>query len=259
MNGGPAHWRSQLHGGSIALPDGGEVPAQVTSFTSVSGGRGHFVMAAPSLWRAAKVDPGPLGLETLMVGVLLHEGTHVAQTSTYGAQFERLSKRWGLPQSFSDDSIQERFASNRDYAASVARETELLLAASRAADRTEARRLATQARDAMRARQRRWFPESEGYLPQAEDIWLTMEGSAQWAAYQWLVDPRGGAISPDLALTAFGKRGKWWSQTHGFALFMALDRLVGSEWKRHAFGDGAKTGLQMLDEAIAPSGDHKRT
>ena len=35
-----------------------------------------------------------------------------------------------------------------------------------------------------------------GSLAEAEDVWLTMEGSAQWAAYKWVVDPRGGAVPP---------------------------------------------------------------
>jgi hypothetical protein len=32
---------------------------------------------------------------------------------------------------------------------------------------------------------------------------------------------------------------------------MALDRIVGPSWKRHAFGDGARTVLEMLDDALA--------
>ena len=32
---------------------------------------------------------------------------------------------------------------------------------------------------------------------------------------------------------------------------MTLDRLDGGKWRRHAFGDGTKTVLEMLDEALA--------
>jgi hypothetical protein len=32
---------------------------------------------------------------------------------------------------------------------------------------------------------------------------------------------------------------------------VALDRIAGPGWKRHAFGDGAKTVLEMLDDALA--------
>jgi len=36
----------------------------------------------------------------------------------------------------------------------------------------------------------------------------------------------------------------------GFALVMALDRIAGPDWKRHAFGDGALTVPEMLDEVL---------
>ena len=41
--------------------------------------------------------------------------------------------------------------------------------------------------------------------------------------------------------------GRWWSQTEGFAVVMALD-IVGPRWKCH--GDGARTVLAMLDAAL---------
>lgn len=79
---------------------------------------------------------------------------------------------------------------------------------------------------------------------------LTFEGAGQWTGYQWLVHPRGGAQPPAEVMARF-TRGRWWSQTEGFAVVMALDRIVGPRWKRHAFGDGARTVLEMLDDALA--------
>jgi len=32
---------------------------------------------------------------------------------------------------------------------------------------------------------------------------------------------------------------------------IALDRLAGPSWKQHAFGDGAKTVLEMPDDALS--------
>jgi hypothetical protein len=118
-----------------------------------------------------------------------------------------------------------------------------------AADRPAAVKLAREARELMKARQARWFVGKNAYQTEAEDVWLTMEGSAQWAAYRWAVDPLGGRVAKPAAFHSFGRRRGWWSQDEGFALFMALDRLAPG-WRRHAFGDGAKTGLQMLDEAL---------
>lgn len=251
LAGGPNRWSAMRHSGRIKLPNGEVISAGVTSFAFSDGRKGFFVMSTPSVWRAGKVDGGPLGLDTLMVAVLIHEGSHVDQVPTYGRRMEELSRRYHLPASFSDDSIQERFASNAAFAASVGRETNLLLESSRAKSRSDALRLAREARALMRERQERWFTGGDSYLATAEDIWLTMEGSAQWAGYRWLIEPKGGGYAPAVAEAGFGTRGKWWSQKEGFALFMALDRLTRGEWKAHAFGDGAQTGLQMLDAALS--------
>lgn len=96
----------------------------------------------------------------------------------------------------------------------------------------------------------RFFPEADGYLAPAEDIWLTMEGSAQWVGYRWLIDPRGGRLPVASALAGFGRRSKWWTQTEGFALFMALERLSPGQWQRHAFGDGKASGPDLLRAAV---------
>ena len=249
MNGGPMLWRASRHAGKVQVPNGPVIDAGVTSFAMGGEDAEQFVMSTPSIWRAAnKSDNGLGSLETLMTVVVIHEGTHVAQIPTYGRMIGALSAANNLPEDFNDDSIQKRFEGEADYAASMKRETELLFAAADATDESEARRLAREARALMRARQQRWFTGADSYLAEAEDIWLTFEGSAQWAAYRWVVDPRGGAVPPERVQF---RTGRWWSQVQGFALFLALDRLTGDAWKRHVFGDGARTGLQMLDEAIA--------
>lgn len=252
MNGGPAQWEAQEHSGEVTMPDGEKIPAGVTSFASADDKVTYFAMSTPSVWRTAVKSHNGLGsLEKLMTAVVLHEASHVSQVPTYGKRIGALSTKHKLPDDFNDDSIQKRFESNAEFKASIGREVDNLIAAATARDLAEAVRLANAARSMIKARQARWFKGSDAYLAEAEDIWLSFEGSAQWAAYQWLIDPRGGGIDPRAAFGSFGWHGKWWSQNEGFALFMALDRLAPGDWKKHAFGDGAKTILEMLDEAIA--------
>jgi hypothetical protein len=245
-------WTTAPHGGTIALPDGSEIPAGVTSFAAGNKGTKYFVMSTPTVWEAAGVGEGA-ALETTMVAVLLHEGSHVAQTGPYGPRLGALIEGNSLPDSFNDNAVQERFEANQEFAASVKQETQLFLDAAAAKDDAEARRLAREARRLMRDRQARWVTGADAYLAEAEDIWLTFEGAGQWTGYQWLIHPRGGARPPAEVLARF-TRGRHWSQTEGFALVMALDRIAGPSWKRHAFGDGARTVLEMLDDALA--GDH---
>jgi hypothetical protein len=241
-------WTATPHTGTIALPDGDEMPAGVTSFTAGNKAAKYFVMSTPTVWEAAGVGQGD-ALEMTMVAVLLHEGSHVAQTGPYGPRLGALIDRNKLPDSFNDNAVQERFEKNPELAASVKQETQLFLDAAAAQDEVQAKSLAREARRLMRERQARWVVGDDAYLAEAEDIWLTFEGAGQWVGYQWLIHPRGGAQPPAEVVARF-TRGRHWSQTEGFALVLALDRIVGPSWKRHAFGDGARTVLEMLDDAL---------
>jgi hypothetical protein len=169
-------WTASPHGGAIALPDGSQIPAGVTSFASGAKGQRYFVMSTPSVWQAAGVGKGP-ELETLMVAVLLHEGSHVAQTGAYGPRLGAIIEGHHLPDSFNDNAVQERFKTNADFAASVQQETRMFLDAVDAKDDAEARTLAREGRRLMRERQARWFVGDDAYFVEAEDIWLTFEGA----------------------------------------------------------------------------------
>jgi hypothetical protein len=226
-----------------------EVPVQPTSFTSSSDKATYFVMALPSVW-SGKVDPGRMALDPFVTAVMMHEASHVAQQDTYGARMGRLSQRWHLPDSFGDDSIQDRFQGNRAFAESVERETQLLFDAAAAPDRARALGLAREARRLIRARQQKWYPAKEGYLAPAEDIWLTMEGAGQWAGYRWLTSEQSG-VEPDVAYTGFARRGRSWTQLEGLALFLTVERLAGTGWTADVFGRGRRSALQWLDAAIA--------
>jgi len=179
---------------------------------------------------------------------MLHEGTHVAQMPTYGRDIGKLAERYHLPESFSDDSIQEQFGKNAEFANSIARESKLLFAASKAGTPAESKRLVRSALGLMKARQERWYTGKDAYLAQSEPLWLTLEGSGQWLAYTWEVDPHGGRVRSSDVLPGF-LNDRWWSQREGFAAFMALQRLTGSSWKREAFHDGTKTIVEMLEDA----------
>lgn len=242
-------WSSVQHVGTIELPDGDEMPAVVTSFTKVDGDRAWFVMSTPSVWRAGGVAGGPLGLETLMVAVLLHEGIHMLQVPTYGTRISAMIER--CPESVGDNSIQERFQADEVFSSSVAHEMELLFSAADASDLETAGALTREARALMRARHDRSFVGEDRCLREAEDLWLTLEGTGQWVGYEWLLHPEGAGATAAAAMSGFGRRSRWWSQNLGLALVRALHRLDGGGWKRQAFVNGEQTIMQMLDAALA--------
>jgi hypothetical protein len=254
MNGGPNLWSASLHHGKITLPDGGSLPPQVISFAGSSAGspgeKAFFVMSTPSVWRANGVNGKGATLEKLMTAVMLHEATHVAQMPSYGKEIDELTARYHLPEDFNDDSIQKAFKGNDEIAASVDREAKLLFDASQAKTRRGAAALVRQARELMKGRYARWFTGKDAYMAEVEPVFLTLEGSGQWLAYTWEVDPRGGGVKPGDVLPGL-LNDHWWTQREGFAAFMALQRLTGAAWKRQAFHLGQKDVLQMLDEAVA--------
>jgi len=244
-------WRATPHTGEVTLPSGTVIPASVTSFAGGDETHIFFVMSTPSVWRAGGVTNEALGLEMMMTAVLLHEGAHVVQTQMYGDRLGALIEANNLGEDFNDDSIQRQFGENAQFAASVQRETDLFFQAANAPDQASARRLAREARELMRARQARWYTGANAYLAEAEDIWLTFEGSGQWVGYQWAIHPAGGGAEVEVAMPNFARRSRWWSQNEGLGLAMALDRIAIMDWKRHAFGDGEMTLLEMLDASLA--------
>ena len=254
MTTGRPDWAARVITGKTIRVGGQELPIGVISATIGDDTSTQFVMSVPSVWADKQVRPGPLGLERLMSAVLVHEATHVFQMETYGAQIDALQKANALSDElFNDDAIQARFGSNADFAASIKTEIDLFSAAASAVDDGEARRLASTARAMMRARGARFFVDDQSYQNRAEDLWLTMEGSAQWAGFGWLQLPladHGGGASLSNARDGFGMRGDAWTQQLGLAITLAVDRLNKSGWKRHIFGDGKLTLLEVLDRDL---------
>jgi hypothetical protein len=246
-----AHWTRTAHGDTVPLPDGNSQPVGVASFAASGNDGNFFVMALPSLWQAGGVSGGPLGIARLTTAVLLHEATHLTQSATYMADFTALAARLKLPDSFNDDSIQKRFRGNPDFAGSVAREMDLLYAAVAAPDDASARRLASEAHDLIAARRAKWFTGADAGLADVEDVFLTLEGSGQWAGYAWLVSPQGANLPVAAAIQGFARRSGWWTQDEGLALLLVVDRLAGPGWRDHAFRDGKGTVATFLEAALA--------
>jgi hypothetical protein len=247
---GSVSWMGRLHSGSVLLADGKRIPARVTSFAGeATGGGTSFTMALPSVWKRDKVPGGPLGLDLLTKAVLLHEGSHVTQTALID-RVARLQRQAGFAEDFSDDSIQQKFEKNAEFAASVKEETRLLFAAADAEDAREARVLAGRALSMIRDRRQRWFTGTSAEYAKAEDLFLSMEGAGQYVGFSWLIDPSGGAVSRSQAMAGFGKRARWWSQAQGLALVLAVERLGLPGWRTHLWGTPSLVGSELLAAAV---------
>jgi hypothetical protein len=178
-----------------------------------------FVMALPAVWRASARDPRG---DTLATVVFMHEFTHT-QGGEIAGRIDSLM-RAGLPADADDDVIQTRFENRPGFRAAYERERDLLFRAATASSLAEARRLAIQAVEEMDRRRGTFFTGGDSVYAPTEDVFLTLEGMGQWAAYLWLTDSLGGGMGVGDAL-AFVRRGReHWSQDEGLAIALVLSR-----------------------------------
>jgi hypothetical protein len=234
-------WSAPLQG-RVPLPDGSFVPPQKTSFASpLPGGGAFFAMAGPGLW----------GSDTLQsFAVFVHEMTHTQQQATLVRRAEQLAAEGVLAPDDTDDAIQKRYGNDRTFTAAVAEETRLLFAAAAAPTTAEAVRLARLAIQSIEKRRAAAFSGKTARLAEVEDLFLTMEGTAQWAGYRYLRNPAGGHLADKAALELMRGKRRPWSQEEGLALFLTLDRLDHG-WRGEVFGSDLSYGLPLLKRALA--------
>jgi hypothetical protein len=242
-------WQAEAHSGRIRLPDGEELPVQVTSFAGQNGKTAErfFVMALPSIWDAAGI---PISGDHLgLTGVFLHEFSHTRHTRALKPVFEAAEALRPMTEDFNDDSLQEHFQSDPAYVATFEKELDLLYRAAGDPTASKSKALAREALAMMEARQRRWFVGEAAYWKSYDDLFLTMEGFGQWVAYSWLADPKGGGLTPAAAQEKMRGRRKWWSQEEGLALFLVIDRFV-PNWAAQTFASRPALGIDLLRRAV---------
>lgn len=228
------------HAGEIVLPSGDKVPVQLVTFASTFGDppKPFLVMAMPSIWRATPRHANDPNLERVMRAVFVHEMTHTQQTAALGTRIGELAQALGIPDDeMSDDIVQQRFGENDAFRAAYEKERDLFYRAAREKDRAVAR----QAVAAMKNRRARFFQGRNAPFAELEEIFLMMEGVANWAAYK--------ASGEDLQRMR-GSR-KWWSQDEGLAIFVTIDALL-PRWQRRVFAERPASLLTLLEEASEP-------
>lgn len=240
--------RGVPHRGQVPLPDGNRVPAERLAFASpLSDGRMFFIMALPSVWRADRSEPRDPNLMAMVV--FMHEFAHSQQAEGLGERIDGLLAR-GLPENSDDDVVQNRFGARAGYAAAYAAERDLYYRAARARDADGARLVLAEAAGATRTRRDRWFTGEEALYGEADDVFLTLEGTGNWAAWTWLIHPQGGRMAPEDATAFIRGGGAHWSQDEGLGIMLALERLS-PDWPRLAFGADGVTADVLVERALA--------
>ena len=236
------------HGGTIAIPGGGEAPARPMAFAGRNGGQGPFlVMALPPLWRETERYANHPRLEVLMRSVFVHEMTHTRQADSFGQRLDAIETSGELQSELDDDIVQRRFEPDETYRASYEKERDALFAI--AQEPNAARRLAAARSVLHEAEKRRlkFFQGTASVYGELEEIFLAMEGVANWAGFRAAMLeglPREEAIE-----LMRGSR-RPWTQEEGLALFLAVDALMPG-WQERAFSDDPDGAWELLAAALS--------
>ena len=248
----PVTIHARAHGGTIVLPDGKELPPRpiAVAFPPPEGGRPFYALALPAIWREHVGRDDPLVVERIL-GVTVHEMLHTRQLPELRRRVDELGERWELPPRFDDDVIQRRFAGRPGYAEAFAAEVGLLWRAVAATGDDEARSLAGRALEMAERRRERYFTGEEAVYGELEELFLTMEGLAEWARFHFTrLQPSEPREDAEILGFLRGRENDW-SQDEGLALFLLLDRFAAPEWRRRALGPEMASPFVLLREAPA--------
>lgn len=113
----------------------------------------------------------------------------------------------------------------------------------------DARRAVRDALAAADERRTRWFAGADGVYADLEDVFLNMEGAAQWAAYRIALRHAGTDADAWDVLTRFRRGGRFWSQDVGLALFLAADAYAPG-WQARVLGREQAAIRDVVAEAL---------
>jgi hypothetical protein len=246
--------RAKPHGGTIRLPRGDDIPADPIAYASMygEGSATFFVMALPEVWL---LDPQYARDPTLvryMLGVLIHEMVHTQQLPALVEQMQKVADRNNLPDlHLDDDIIQHRFESVPGFTKAFEAERDVLFQAASEADLSKRHALTARGLSMIRQRRARYFKGVDQMYAEFEELFLSMEGAAQWAAYRYAKAHADPTASDAATVDFIRDNRKAWSQEEGLALFLLLDAWV-PDWQAKIFASPPALPTSLLADALRP-------
>lgn len=237
------------HNGKVQLPNGAEIPADImaAAFHSRDRETTFFALATFDLWRRhpqASKDPE---LERRLLSVVLHEIMHTRQLPYVALRVADLEKRSGTTFEANDDMIENRFKNVAGFQEAFSAERDLLYRAVAETDPALRRTLIDQALGMVRQRRERFFTGADQPYAELEELFLNMEGAAEWARFKYHQAAPGNTMS-DAEIISFIRGGEnSWSQDMGLALVLLLEKEVPG-WQRQLLGPEMASPLKLLEK-----------
>jgi hypothetical protein len=241
-----------VHKGKITLPDRQQIRPQLIPFVGMYRNDvvPFLVFAMPSIWQKAPHLKTESNLETLIRAVFVHEMTHTRHHNFFN-RINRIEKTMTSPEDFDDDIVQNHFGKIEDFRKAYETEREFLYQAVRETDLERKREFAKNALDVIKTRHKQFMSGNESVYVEIEDIFLTMEGVANWAAYCAAI---AEGLSRTDAIKLIRRNDKRWSQDEGLAVFLVIDSLL-PNWQQEGFGNANVSVTELLGRAV----NHQRT
>ncbi len=247
--------KSEPHGSMIQPPSGEAFPVSPRVYAAHAASLGHayFVMALPDVFAAdPQASKDPLLRERLR-SVVSHELLHTRQLPDVAAQIKSLRERFKLPDDIDDNVIERRFGPDPEFRKAWERERDLFYAAVADEDQKSAGQKTLDAIASMRARQARFYTGAESPFGRIEQLFLNMEGAAEWVRYKIHEhDHERFETHADIIQFIRG-RGNDWVQDEGLALVLLLDRFA-SGWQRRLLTPDMASPVDELERAMRSSG-----
>jgi len=240
------------HGGLVKLPNSVEIPAtKMAAFTSLydNESKAFFVMALPDIWGPIYGN-GPRQADFFQ-GVLIHELTHTRHLVAIRRRLAEVLLAYHAGDiDLDDDIVQNRFADVPGFREAFERERDLFFRAAAEPEANRRRALAKRALAMVRHRRQHYFRGRNRMYAELEDLFLSMEGAGQWAAYQFARARAGSREDFDVPLVELVRDNrKFWSQEEGLAMFLLLDAMT-TGWQARVFAPTPAEPVTLLDEAV---------
>lgn len=223
------------HQKGIWVPDREPVPLEsilISTMPYAKNSKAFFIAPLPSLFHKLTQPGGEQLLDFLFLGANIHELTHTRQLPFVLPQLLELQKVSGR-ESLNDNTVENEFSKNERYKQLFTEENRHLWNAAFANTTDSCKAEIEQAFKLREIRYREFFTEVNQALGEADEIFLSLEGSAMWAQYRIMFKNTPNPIPKELLSWIVEQAGAW-SQERGLVLFLLIDKFD-SNWKDRFF------------------------
>jgi hypothetical protein len=254
FRGAPVDVRAAPHDGMVRLPGGDSLPLEPVAFTTLadSGRTAVAVFALPDVWarHAGFAAAGARAeIPTFWRGVMAHELVHTRQLVSVARRIEQLRGRFHLAGDLDDDVIQTRFGEDPEFRAAMLQEIQQWHRAAAEPGRSAQRELAREALSMAHDRRARFFRDSNTVYRDLEELFLSLEGAAGWAAWLHMNGDRLRTDDVTQILSEYDPTNSPWVQAYGLLVYAVLDRFV-PNWPRWNFGRVPASPFELLQNAL---------